>query len=309
VNGSNATLREALRSTDPKVELAIANSLWAAEHEKTFKPDFLQCNQQYYEAEVRNIRFMDPDALSRINGWVNEATRGRIPTLVKPEDLHPDLIMILMNAVYFKGEWQARFDPAQTREAPFTLADGQRKPVPMMSRSGEILYLRAADFQAVSLPYAGEQWSMLLFLPGPESSLAKFAANLTPENWGRWMASLSPEKGELAMPRFRMEYETELKEPLTALGMGTAFSDHADFRRLVEPGRGPTYIEKVRHKTFLEVNEEGTEASAATSVHIVKRGGPSVPFKLVIDRPFFCALRENRTGTLLFAGAVYDPAK
>jgi serpin B len=307
VNAANAGLREALRPTHPKVELAVANSLWAA-NGVPFKQEFLQRNQQFYGAELRNLVFTDPDACSRINGWVNEATRGRIPFLVQPGDLTPDLILILLNAVYFKGEWKDRFDRAQTREGQFTLADGERKAVPMMSRSGDFSYLQERHFQAVSLPYAGDELSMLLFLPEAGSSPATFAASLTPEKWERWTARFSTSRGELAMPRFKLEYEAELKPPLSELGMGIAFTDRADFSALCDRIRGPVYLDKVRHKTFLEVNEEGTEAAAATSVHVVARGRSASPFRMVLDRPFCCAIHDNRTGALLFLGAIFDPS-
>lgn len=303
VNQANAVLKEMLENPDPNVQLAIANSLWAKQG-IPFKPDFLQRNQTYYKAEVAELDFTDPRATNRINDWVKKNTQGKIEKIV--DQLKADDVMFLINAIYFKGQWTEKFDKNATAPAPFYLAKGKSKQHPMMVQTGKYRYFENEQFQAVSLPYGNERVSMYIFLPKPTSNLNAFYKTLNTKNWETWISQFGSRDGSIKIPRFKLEDEMQLNEALKALGMAEAFENRANFANLSSE---PTKIDEVKHKTFVEVNEEGTEAAAVTSVGIVATSAqiPQEPFNLVADRPFFCAIRDNQTGTVLFMGSIVDP--
>ncbi|MFH7030719.1 MAG: serpin family protein [Heteroscytonema crispum UTEX LB 1556] len=302
INSSNAALKELLENPDPKVQLTIANSLWANKN-VTFQSEFLQKNRDYYKAKVTNLDFRDTKTLGTINNWVKENTRGKINKIV--EKIDPDQMLILINAIYFKGNWTNQFDKSQTAQYPFYLTSGTQKQHPMMSQKGDYKYYENEQFQAASLPYGKDgKIGFYVFLPKQNSSLQAFYQNLNAENWEKWMAQFNKRQGFIRLPRFQMDYDITLNNALTALGMGEAFSDKANFSAMGKNFK----ISEVKHKTFVEVNEEGTEAAAATSVGIVTLSAPvNEPFRMIVDRPFFCAIRDNRTGSLLFMGSIVEP--
>jgi len=305
LNAANAALMASLMEAEPGVELSIANSLWAKAGFE-FKADFMAANREFYSAEVTALDLLDPGASKTINGWVSENTKGKIPRIV-PDRLDPLTILLIINAIYFKGLWDDPFDEALTKEHPFTLVDGGKKPVQLMSQSGDYPYFEGDGLQAISLPYKDKRVSMIVFLPDEDSSLLELCGKLNAETWETWVSRLNRRTGSIGLPRFRIEYEAGLDSALTALGMGVAFTDNADFGALCDD---PARISEVKHKTFVEVNEEGTEAAAATVVGIVATAAPMhPPFRMVVDRPFFCAIRDNETGTVLFMGAIVDPAE
>ena len=218
-------------------------------------------------------------------------------------------ILFLINAIYFKGTWTVEFDKAKTREDQFTTLAGKQKRHPMMHQSGKYRYFEGQGFQAISLPYGGGQVSMYLFLPAAVSSLVEFQKNLSAANWDSWMREFAVTDGEIAVPRFKVEYEITMNDALKALGMGIAFdANRADLSGIIETSE-KAFISEVKHKTFVEVNEEGTVAAAATSVtaSVTSVMQPRKPFRMIVDRPFFCAIRDNETGTLLFMGSITDP--
>ncbi|MBP5971252.1 serpin family protein [Brasilonema sp. CT11] len=304
INSSNAVLRKLLENPDPKVQLTIANSLWGNK-KASFQPDFLQRNRDFYTAKIASLNFTDASSLNVINDWVNQKTSGKINNIV--EKIQPDQVLFLINAIYFKGSWTNEFDKQQTAEYPFYLQSGEHKQHPMMSQSGEYRYFENQQFQAVSLPYGKDaKISFYIFLPKQNSNLQSFYQNLNAENWENWMAQFSKQQGSIRLPRFKMDYDVTLKNPLTAIGMGEAFSDQANFSAMGKDLK----ISEVKHKTFVEVNEEGTEAAAATSVEImpVRAVKPSKePFRMIVERPFFCAIRDNQTGSVLFMGSIVEP--
>jgi serpin B len=310
VNAAYESLIALLESPDSAVELSIANSLWAREG-LPFKEEFLQVNAEYYDAEVTELNFNLPEAAPTINAWVSDNTRGKIREIVD-DPIDPAIIMFLINAIYFKGPWTYEFADSLTEDRAFTLLDGSTKRHPLMHQSGMYDYLRGDGFQAVSLPYSKGRVSMYVFLPDRESSLAAFQIQLTAANWKDWMASFQETKGDIALPRFTIEYETSLVDALSQLGMGIAFSEsEADFGRMfpISPAAN-VYISDVKHKTFVEVNEVGTEAAAVTSVEfgVTAFPGPQPEyFTMTVDRPFFFAIRDNETGVLLFMGSIVDP--
>jgi len=303
VNQANNTLKASLENADPAIQLAIANSLWAKQG-FTFKPEFIQKNQQFYSAKVTELDFSKPDSKNMINNWVKENTKGKIDQIV--DQLKPDDVLFLINAIYFKGNWTKKFDKAQTSNLPFYLSDGTQKQHPMMSQSGKYRYYENDSFQAVSLPYGKGRLSLYVFLPRKNSNLEAFQQQLSSESWQQWMNQFSMRNGSVQLPRFKFDYDVELNNALKALGMESAFSDKADFSNM---SSGSVAISKVKHKTFLEVNEEGTEAAATTSVGMVATSvrTPQEPFQMTVDRPFFCAIRDNQTGTVLFMGSIREP--
>ncbi len=303
INSSNAALKMLLQNPDPKVQLNIANSLWANQ-DVTFNSDFLKRNRDFYQAKVETVNFQDTATSKLINGWIQENTQGKINKIV--DKIPPDQMLYLINAIYFKGQWTNKFDQKQTKEYPFYLASGKSKQHPMMSQSDDYRYYENEEFQAVSLPYGKEgKISFYVFLPKKNSSLNDFYNRLNLDNWEKWMSQFRKREGFVRLPRFKMDYEINLNNSLTALGMGEAFSNAANFSGIGNKLK----ISEVKHKTFVEVNEEGTEAAAATSVGIVPTSAmPSLePFRMIVDRPFFFAIQDERTGSLLFMGSMMEP--
>ena len=307
LNRANAALKTALENPDPKVQLKIANSLWGKKG-VDFKPEFIERNKTFYAAEVAALDFASPSAPATINSWVSNNTAGKIDKIV--DQIDGSSILFLINAIYFKGQWTEAFAKARTAEQPFRSGAGKQKPHPMMSQSGKYNYYESDKFQAVSLPYGGKRVSMYIFLPAEGSRLAEFHNQLTAENWQAWMSSFRQTDGDIMVPRFKVEYEVDLNDALKALGMTEAFdADRADFSGMLQTYQR-AFISKVKHKTFAEVNEEGTEAAAVTSVEMraTSLQTPRKRFQMVIDRPFFCAIRDNQTGTVLFMGSITDPS-
>jgi serine protease inhibitor len=305
VNAGNRAWLDALRDTqDPRVELSLANSIWARQG-FPFRAEFYDRNRGFYDAEVRELPF-DDAAVGIINGWVRQHTRGRIDRIL--DRIPGNAVMYLINALHFKGEWTYRFDPKQTRREGFTRADGSRVEVEMMRQQAKVGFLRDDGFQMVELPYGNGRFSMVLALPDHGHTLDGFRATLTPERWDAWMGAIRTQEVAVILPRFRMEWERSLVETLTGMGMGIAFEGgRADFSGMTS-GRG-LYISEVKQKSWLNVDEKGTEAAAVTVVEMsrVCTGcGPDHPI-VRFDRPFFLAIRDNATGTLLFLGQVADP--
>jgi serpin B len=301
LNEANKALLGHLTKLDAKIKLEIANSLWTARDAK-IKPAFLDVSRQFYQAEVASVDFGNPATARKINGWCSDHTHGKIPKMVEPP--LDDNRLILLDAIYFKGDWTVPFDKKLTRDLPFTLGSGQIVQHPRMSRTGDFEYFDNDAFQAVRLPYAGRAVSMYVFLP--KKSLDEFLQNLTPENWRQWMRQLRSRKGTVELPRFKLENEYKLNDVLRALGMTAAFTRQANFHGISEER---LYIGWVKQKTYVDVNEEGTEAAAVTGIGFramaVQREEP--PFRMVVDRPFFLAIRENQSGAMLFIGAIVDP--
>ncbi|MDZ7966603.1 MAG: serpin family protein [Nostoc sp. DedSLP03] len=298
-----AVLKQLLDNSDTKVQLKIANSLWANQ-KVSFAPDFLKRTQDFYQAKVSNLNFQDAAASSIINNWVKENTNGKITKIV--EKIEQNQVLFLINAIYFKGNWSNEFDKKETAPYPFYITSNRPKQHPMMSQKGDYKYYESEKFQAVSLPYGKDgKISFYIFLPKKNSNLKAFYQDLNVENWEKWMTQFNNQKGFIRLPRFKTDYEITLNDALKTLGMGEAFSNKANFSDM-----GKNFaISQVKHKTFVEVNEEGTEAAAATSVGIVATSARQEPepFRMIVDRPFFCAIRDNQTGNILFMGSIIEP--
>jgi serpin B len=303
-NEGNKLLLAHLLALDPTIKLEIANSLWT-QAGADIKPEFIASGQKSYRAEVASVDFTSPATVKRIDDWVNQNTHGKITSMFDPP-LPRDLRLIVLDAIYFKGVWETPFDAKLTRDQPFTLRGGQTAQSPRMSRKEKMSYSESAGFQAVILPYASRQASLYVFLP--KDNLDKFVADLTPENWEKWMTGFRLREGTLELPRFKLENKYELNGELAALGMSRAFSPgQAEFGGISDER---LYIGQALQKTFVEVNEEGTEAAAVSGISIrsmAVQAQPVPPFTMIVDRPFYLAIRENQTGTILFHGTIEDP--
>jgi serine protease inhibitor len=302
VNTADSTLIDRMNDTIRAVKLSVANSLWAR-RDVEFKDEFLQRNKRYYGADIRVL-----DSATAINAWVAEKTNQKIMKIV--DQINGDAILFLINAIYFKGTWTKEFDKNLTREEPFHLMNGTTSGRPMMSQSGKYDYLEGEGFQAVRLPYGDGRIGMYVFLPADGSNLERFHEELTGEKLNGWIGRFAQRGGTIGLPRFRLEYEAVLNQSLGALGMAVAFdSEHANFTRMFEAAGANAYIHEVKHKTFVEVNEEGTEAAAVTSVEMrvtsVMEEEP--PFKMIVNRPFFLAIVDRETGLVLFMGSIVNP--
>lgn len=309
LNKNNLALLYYLTSADPELTVNIANSIWMLEDFK-FSEAFVATVKNDYQAEAKKLDFADPKSADVINKWVNDKTRGTIDQIVTPP-IDSQTIMFLINAVYFKGSWTSPFETELTSEQAFNLVDGQTVTVPTMYQSGSFDYLKSSGFQALRLPYGeDEQMAMVLFLPDQNTSLSEFQNQLNQDNWSNWQAHFEAKAGTLMLPKFTMEYEKSLNQVLAELGMGIAFEPgKADFSGLAAAAADDIYISNVKHKTFIEVDETGTEAAAVTSVEVGTTSMPAYDFELNFDRPFFYAIEDSETGAIVFMGAVLDPSK
>ncbi len=302
VNKSYRSVIDLLRGLDPKVKFTIANSIWYREGFNVEQP-FIDLNQTYFDAVVRSLDFTDPAALAAINGWVNDNTGGKITQVL---DRIPDYaLMYLINAIYFKGTWKIRFDPARTGTELFHLPDQSTVPCQMMSLPETKIYsMYTRQFQAVDLKYGNGDYSMTIMVPYSNMNLDSVMAQLTDENWATWMSQFEQRDMQLMIPKIEIEWEQSLKEVLSTLGMGIAFTELADFSSISHDVG--LMITEVKHKTYVKVDEEGTEAAAATSVEIGPTSGPAI---FIADHPYLFIIHENHSGTILFMGKVVDPTR
>jgi serine protease inhibitor len=307
LNQANAALITSLLKLDnPQIKIALANSLWAKQ-EISFQSEFLKNNTDFYGAQITNLDFNNPKSKDTINEWGKQQTCGKISQII--DKIDPLSVLYLINALYFKAPWQEQFKKDATKEQTFYLGDNGTKKVPMMSQKEWFPYYETLDFQAISLPYSGGRFSLYVFLPKKTSNLAKFSQQLTAENWDKWMNSFTRKEGTIKLPRVKLEYEISLNDTLKSLGMEIAFSDKANFSSMAK-NTPNLFIGEVKHKTFVAVNEEGTEAAAVTSVGIRTTAMPpreNQPFEMIVDRAFFTAIRDNQTGTILFMGSIVEP--
>jgi serine protease inhibitor len=281
---------------DPGTTFTIANSIW---QKQSFPVNaaFLDESKLYFDAQVAALDFMSPTAVPTINSWVSAHTNNKIPTIL--DSIDDNEIMFLINAIYFKGIWQKQFDKAKTVDAPFHAADGTTSTVKMMSRPEGVQYSANTEYSAVDLPYGNSAFTMTVVLPSGD--IDAFAESFNQEKWNTLVGSLRDSETLVYLPRFRMEWKRELNDDLKQLGMQLPFvPDGADFTRMSPLGLH-LYITKVVQKTFVDVDEEGTEAAAATSVGI---GVTSMPPSFRVDRPFMVVIRERFSGTILFIGKI-----
>lgn len=304
VNSYYHKMTTELPQLDPKATLEIANSIW---YENTFTPlpAFLKVNADNYNAEIEGLDFTSPTAKDKINSWVNNSTHGKIPSII--DEIGDNIVMYLINAVYFKSDWKYKFDKNKTAKSDFNLDANNKIQTDFMVAQASVNYSISQDASVYELPYGNEKYSMVIVLPRvANTSIIEFAGSITPAKWKGWMTGLNKIGMEVKMPKFKFSYDIELNNQLEDLGMDIAFGKNgiADFTRINAAGN--LQIDEVKHKTFIEVNESGTEAAAVTSVGI---GLTSVigPSSVLINRPFVFAIREMKTGLILFTGILNNP--
>ena len=307
VNEANKDIVSSLNNFNTNVILTTANAIWYRQGAPV-KPDFTACNQQFFGATVAPLNFADPHSVDVINAWANEKTHGKISHIADGMIDPVWTRLFLANAVYFKGKWANPFDANDTKDRPFYLHGGGQKIIPMMTKTKTFTYRRGTGYQAVRLAYEGENLAMYVFLPDTNSSPEKLLGIMNGDVWQRiTKPGFSEKEGTLMLPKFKLEYSVELKQPLQALGMQAAFDmDKADFSGIATN----LYISAARQKTFVEVKEEGTEAAAVTGMNMQSSGiamPPRNPFQMIVDRPFLFLIEDNQTGTILFMGVIFDP--
>ena len=298
INESYQSLIELLVDMDPKVIFKIANSIWYREGLPVYE-EFIQTNKTYFDADVAALNFGDPKSVDRINDWVSKNTNESIKKII--DNIPGDMVMYLINAIYFKGDWRFQFNLKDTKDGTFYNDDGSESTLSMMFRKMSVPMVRNDETTIVDLPYGDSLFTMTIFLPSLD--IDQFVSDLSSQKLSKWIEQLQPTGFDLTMPRFELEYEKELSEILSDLGMSVAFDEwNADFSRIMPLDGSPNlFISEVKHKTFIKVDEEGTEAAAVTSVGI---GITSEPPSIIINRPFVFAIRENHSGTILFFGKI-----
>ena len=308
VNQAYRSLTGQLLAADPAVQFTLANAVFydrQFSQGSPFKPAFLAAMDGPFGARVEGLDFLAPASVDVVNRWAEESTNGRVPKVLA--EINRDDVLYLLNALYYKGAWSTPFDPDRTAPADFRLADGRTVRVPTMAASVPAITVRGEGYEALELPYGRRNFSMVVLMPDGDAPLAGFADDLRDGLWTDAAARLDAQTAWpetiVRLPRFSFSYEKALNDQLRALGMVEAFTDDADLTRMNDDPR--LLVTLVKQNTFVEVNEEGTEAAAVTTVGV---GVTSAPPSFAVDRPFVFAIRERTTGALLFIGQVADPS-
>jgi serpin B len=303
VNEITRELIHVLVNNDKGNLLEIANSMW---HNEGFpvEPEFINLNSHYFDAEVRELDFQSAQAVNTINDWVSHKTHGKIEKII--DSIDPAVMMFLINAIYFNCVWETEFDPDNTHRANFYKEDGSLfAEVDMMKLESTFRVANQQAFRAIELPYKNGKFSMYLFLPSEESSVNQLVQELDGATWDQWMEAFSEQEDfKVYMPRFEFEFDRTLGDDLKAMGMDIAFTEQADFSGISPI---PLFIADVIHKTYIKVNEKGTEAAAVTAI-IMELTSVQPMSELRLDRPFLFAITENSSKSILFIGKVAEPA-
>lgn len=306
LNKANASLIAKLTEQSDQIELLLANSIWLNDifH---FQEQFENDNENYFDAEISEIDVIDPETVNMINNWVSEHTNEKIDEIVQPP-LNKDLVTILINALYFKGDWKYEFDEKLTENHSFTNSNGESKDVPLMTLEEDLPYIENDVFQAVSLPYYDDKMTMDIYLPQENVTLVELKDEIISGRWENWDRQFEEQEGTVLLPKFELEYETSLNKTLQELGMDTVFTEDAEFPHMIIEDE-PVWISKVRQKTYIDVHEKGTEAAAVTSVEVETMSAieDEQPFYMKIDRPFFFIIKDNETNMILFTGLIENP--
>ena len=302
VNSYYNNLITNLPQLDPNTTLKIANSIWYRQ-EFSVLPDFLQTNSTSFHAKVQGLDFNNPASVTQINNWVSDQTAGKIPTIV--EAIPADAVMYLINAIYFKSSWKEKFDPTHTIKRTFNPDGGGSVQSDFMDNIMPVNLFTNDNVIVAELPYSGDKYSMVVAMP-QNGTIGDFVTGIDSAKWQLWMNSLTPAKPEIQLPKFKISYDVTLNDALTQLGMGIAFTKLADFSKI--NATASLLITKVKHKAFVEVNEDGTTAAAATSVEVGITAAPLAPM-VTFNHPFFFAIREMKSGLIVFVGTVNNPTK
>ena len=310
INRANASLLDYLQRSDEELTLKTANSLWLNDA-YTLQGAFKSVAHDYFSADAEEIDISDSKSADRINDWVKRSTNGKIEKMVEAP-LDSDLVMYLMNAVYFKGTWTYPFNEEMTEDGTFNLEEGSETTAPFMTLYESLPYFENDQFQAVSLPYGDEgKMTMDVFVPKEGQDVESFLKSWTPENRTTWNDSFETAPGSIRMPKLQLDYEADMKDLLMELGMQKAFNGgSADLSLLVHEEKERLFVSKVKQKTYLSIDEKGTEAAGVTSVTVSVESAPSgEPFEMSADKPFFITIRDNEADVLLFAGKIANPVQ
>lgn len=303
INKSGHELMNWLLKVDPKVQMDIANSIWCEETHQIL-PAFLNVNQTYFDAQVLKVNFRDPGTINIINQWVSDKTNQKITQII--DNIPDETIMYLINAIYFKGTWKYQFDKTKTSKQTFYLNDGSTLQTDFMTQKGDFKYASNSILSAIELPYGDGNYSMLVLVPKQGNTCQTILNNLNDLNWNNWNSELKvTEDVQVYLPKFKFSFETRLNKTLKNMGMSIAFSDTADFSKI--NGYGNLKISNVIHKSYIDVNEEGTEAAAVTSVEIGITCQPLNETIFRADKPFIFAIKEKQTNAILFIGLLNKP--
>lgn len=307
INEAFQSLIELLINADPNVAMKIANSIWYRDG-LPVKEDFKERVKEYFGAEVTALDFSDPAAVDIINQWVSDNTEELIPEII--DEIPSHIVMYLINALYFKGDWLNQFDPDDTQAGDFHLESGETVQAEMMRQENQFATMFSDEVQMIELPYGDSLFSMSILMPADANTpINQFIdEKITASNINNWRSSLSVPNRDviLRMPKFEFDYELEYTDILKAMGMEIAFDEwEADFTGIADVSPQNLFIDEVKHKTFISVDEEGTEAAAVTSVGV---GITSMPPQMIIDRPFVFIIHERESGANLFMGKVKNPA-
>lgn len=287
--------------------LTVANALWGQKG-YGFVREYLELIESSYDGRLNEVDFVRAakTACKTINAWVEKKTNGKIKNIISEDVLDSMTRLVLTNAIYFKGNWAKQFEEKRTQNAPFTLGDGRKIDVAMMNQKAELGYTETDIFQALELPYGDEELSMIILLPRKFDALDEFEKTLTLDNLTQWLANIHKREVVVFMPKFKMTSQFSLSSVLESMGMKDAFSPEADFSGI--NGKRDLSISAVIHKAYVEVNEEGTEAAAATVVamRLTSIGPASIPV-FRADHPFLFLIRDNVSGSILFIGRVTNP--
>ena len=298
-NESFRSLIDLLRGLDPKVEFQLANSIW---YRLGFTPrsEFLDVNRQYFDAEVAALDFTKPEAVTTINAWAEANTNGKIPEII--QEITDDIVMFLINAIYFKGTWLYQFDKALTQDEPFTLRDGGLKDVAMMRHQGaaEVNYYHGQGFQAVDLPYGGGAYTMTVVLPDAGRDVDSVISGLSSDVWGTLVAGLTKDSVKVVMPKFRLRWEDSLNDVLKTLGMSVAFCDGAPDLSGIAGAPGDLCISYVKQGTFVDVNEEGTEEKGQIQEYLDLYRGEGIQHIAMATEDIYGTIEALRANGVVF---------
>jgi serpin B len=289
-------------------QLSVANALWGQKGEG-FKNDYLKLTKDNYGGGLKEVNFLHDTEAARkeINAWVERQTQDRIKELFRPGVLDATARLVLTNAVYFKGDWNSRFNKDQTRDESFLLGNGDKAKTPLMQQTAKFRYHDAGSLQVLEMPYAGKELSMVVLLPRKIDGLAELEKSLTADKLAGWLSKAREEEVVVSLPKFKATSEFSLKDALTALGVKKAFTPMANFSGI--NGKEDLYVSAVVHKAFVDVNEEGTEAAAATGAGVVTLSLPAPKPAFRADHPFVFLIRDRRNDSVLFLGRIVNPTK
>lgn len=294
-----------LRTETEKTSVSVVNSIWFYQ-EYPVSADFLQTDADYFDAGAQALDLYSSETVDIINGWVREQTHGKIDKII--EEIEPNTVMFLINAVYFKSDWQTPFSANNTTEGGFSTPDGT-VTVDYMHRTGEMSYMNENGVQGVLLPYEDGRYSFFAVLPPEGEDVRTWISGLDGETVAALIATMDSGEVNLILPKFETSYDDDLREELTAMGMGQAFDEvAANFSKMNAHGQNDLYIDHVLHKTYCRVDEQGTEAAAVTSVEIETRSMPMDNIRISFDRSFVYGIVDRASGTPLFLGIMENPA-